>query len=233
MHVHSGGKPNLVPVLPPWTIGFKGFTNNSGTAGSPIITQLINKTEIREKVRQSRRALSASQRRMAAKNLLRNLRQFPHFQYSQHIAIYLTNDGEIDTSVLIQDLNRRGKTLYLPVLQPCKKGYLNFVRWHSYSRMTKNRFNIAEPVLETKDVISPTFLQLICMPLVAFDAQGNRLGMGGGFYDRSLAHMANAGNKPALLGLAYELQRVDHLPVEPWDIALDAIATDKQLYLFS
>lgn len=220
-------------VLPPWTIGFKGFTNNSGTAGSPIINQLMNKTEIRQKVRQSRRALSASQRRLAAHNLLRNLRQFSHFQHSQHIAIYLTNDGEIDTSILIKDLKQRGKTLYLPVMQPCKKGYLNFVRWHASTRMVKNRFNIAEPVAVKEEVIPTAFLELICLPLVAFDEQGNRLGMGGGFYDRSLAFMADAGNKPALLGLAYELQKIDSLPTEPWDIPLDAIATDKKLYLFS
>lgn len=170
---------------------------------------------------------------MAAQNLLKSLRRFPHFQHSQHIAIYLTNDGEIDTSILIEDLKKRGKTLYLPIMKPCTKGHLSFMRWHSYTQMTKNRFKIAEPVVVKEDVIPPALLQLICMPLVAFDEQGNRLGMGGGFYDRSLAFMASKGNKPALLGLAYELQKIDNLPTEPWDIALDAIATDKKLYLFN
>lgn len=174
-----------------------------------------------------------NERRAAAQNLLKNLRQFSHFQHSQHIAIYLTNDGEIDTNFIINDLKKRGKTLYLPVLQPHRKGFLSFVRWHSGSRMVKNRFNIFEPVLLKEDVIPTAFLQLICMPLVAFDKQGCRLGMGGGFYDRSLACMANTGNKPALLGLAYDLQCVDAVPSEPWDIPLDAIATDKKLYQFN
>ncbi len=172
---------------------------------------------------------------MAAQNLLKTLRQFPHFQYSQHIAIYLTNDGEIDTSILIEDLKKRGKTLYLPIMQPCTKGHLNFVRWHAATRMIKNKFNIAEPVAVKEDVIPTAFLELICMPLVAFDEQGNRLGMGGGFYDRTLAFMTQAcvGNKPALLGLAYEIQKIDSLPTESWDIPLDAIATDKKLYVFN
>lgn len=172
------------------------------------------------------------ERRTAAKNLLKNLRYFSHFQHSQHIAIYLTNDGEIDTSYIIEDLIKRGKTLYLPVLQPHKKGYLSFVRWHADSRMQKNRFNIPEPEFVKEDVIPTAFLQLICMPLVAFDKQGSRLGMGGGFYDRSLSFMTSAGNKPALLGLAYDLQRVEKIPAELWDIPLDAIATDKKLYSF-
>lgn len=186
-------------------------------------------------MRQSRRALSTGQRRLAAHNLLRNLRQFPHFQYSQHIALYLTNDGEIDTSVLINDLKRRGKTLYLPIMQPGKKGHLKFVRWHDTTRMIRNQFNIPEPQASIEDGIPTALLQLICMPLVAFDTEGNRLGMGGGYYDRSLAFMAEStvGNQPALLGLAYDFQKVERLPTEAWDIPLDAIATDQQLYWFT
>lgn len=193
----------------------------------------MNKTDLRKEVRRRRRALTSNQRQQAAFNLLRNLRHFPHFQSSQHIAIYLTNDGEIDTSVLIADLQKRGKTLYLPVLHPFKSGHLSFIRWHSATRMTTNKFNIPEPSFNSDEIIPTAMLQLICMPLVAFDEEGNRLGMGGGFYDRSLAFMQGQGNKPALLGLAYELQKTASIPAEPWDIPLDAIATDRKLYLFN
>src|SRR5690606_20410008 len=76
------------------------------------------------------------------------------------------------------------------------------------------------------------FVQLVCMPLVAFDQQGNRLGMGGGFYDRTLAFMHQPGQQPALLGCAYDWQKTTALAAEPWDIPLSAIATDQRLYRF-
>src|SRR5690554_4422779 len=119
----------------------------------------MNKTDLRKEVRRRRRALTPSQRQQAAFNLLRNLRHFPHFQSSQHIAIYLTNDGEIDTSVLIADLQKRGKTLYLPVLHPFKSGHLSFIRWHSATRMTTNKFNIPEPSFNSDEIIPTAMLQ--------------------------------------------------------------------------
>lgn len=193
----------------------------------------MNKSELRRQIRIQRRSLSPQHKRQAAQQLLHSLRQSKHFQHSQHIAIYITNDGEIDTSVLIKDLRQRGKTLYLPVVHPLRKGHLAFVRWQATQPMHKNRFGILEPQLNPAQSIPTAMLQLICMPLVAFDESGNRLGMGGGFYDRSLAFMHQQGNKPALIGLAYELQKVAQLPVEAWDIPLTAIATNQQLYQFN
>lgn len=197
------------------------------------MTQALDKQQLRRHIRRVRRKLGPLQRQQAALGLLHSLRHSPHFQHSQHIAIYLTNDGEIDTSLLIKDLRRRGKTLYLPALHPLRKGYLSFTHWHSKTPMLHNRFGIAEPEFQGARVMPTRFLDLICLPLVAFDEQGNRLGMGGGFYDRSLAFMHQSTQKPALIGLAYELQKVERLALEPWDIPLDAIATEKQLYLFS
>lgn len=190
------------------------------------------RASLRRQFRQQRRALSPTQRRLAALNLVKNLRQSRHFQHSQHIAVYLTNDGEIDTQYLIRDLRARGKTLYLPVLHPFRKGHLSFVRWCENTLMQYNKFGIPEPVWQPENTLSTQFIQLVCMPLVAFDEHGNRLGMGGGFYDRTLAFMRNSVQQPALIGLAYELQKVAQLPIEPWDVPLTAIATEQQLYRF-
>ena len=192
----------------------------------------LEKQQIRKAIRQKRRALSPQEKRLAAKNLLKNLRHSTHFQHSQHIAIYLTNAGEIDTGYLIEDLRKRGKTLYLPVLHPLRKGHLSFVRWSASTPMRTNRFGIAEPEFLPEQTIPARFLQLICMPLVAFDEQGHRLGMGGGFYDRTLAFMVEAKQRPQLIGLAYECQKIADLPLEPWDVPLTAIATERKLYQF-
>lgn len=193
----------------------------------------LDKTQLRQSIRHARRALSTTSRRQAAVGLLHSLRNSAHFQHSQHIGIYLTNDGEIDTSLLIKDLRQRGKTLYLPALHPLRKGHLSFTHWQAQTPMVNNRYGIAEPKFYRQRVIPARYLDLVCMPLVAFDSQGNRLGMGGGFYDRTLAFMRHSKQKPALIGLAYELQKVTDLPLEPWDVPLNGIATEKNFYTFS
>lgn len=217
-------------------LGFKAFIYDSGTAGSLAFSMpsvsIPGKPELRRLMRERRRHLSRAERRQAAQQLLHQLRQSRHFQHSRHIAVYLTNDGEIDTGPLIRDLQRRGKMLYLPVLHPLRKGHLSFLLWQRNTPMLRNRFGIAEPEFGRSRVMPVRYLQLICMPLVAFDAAGNRLGMGGGFYDRTLGAVRSAGQQPALLGCAYELQKVAQLPAESWDIPLTAIATEQHYYGF-
>lgn len=193
----------------------------------------MNKSDIRRLIRQRRNSLTRPQRRAAATQLLHTLRASRHFQYSRRIALYLTNDAEIDTSLLIRDLQRRGRDIFLPVLHPLRKGHLSFLPYARSTPMTRNRFGIAEPDFRRSKATPARFISLICMPLVAFDDKGNRLGMGGGFYDRTLMFMHRAGQKPALTGLAYELQKMDELPVESWDIAPDAVATERHYYRFS
>ena len=195
-------------------------------------TTMLSKPELRRQMRNQRRRLTQPQRRQAAAQLLHSLRHNRHFQYSRHIAVYLTNDGEIDTGPLIRDLQRRGKCLYLPVLHPLRQGHLSFLRWDRHTKLVKNRFGIREPVFGHSRSMPARFVQLVCMPLVAFDQQGNRLGMGGGFYDRTLAFMHQPGQQPALLGCAYDWQKTTALAAEPWDIPLSAIATDQRLYRF-
>lgn len=185
---------------------------------------------IRRSIRQQRNQLSRSFRQQASRHLLRSLRQSPSFAFAKRIAIYLTNDAEIDTAVLLKDLQQRQRHIFLPVLHPLRKGHLSFIHYQRTTRMSRNRFGISEPDFRHSKSVSARFISLICMPLVAFDEQGNRLGMGGGFYDRTLAFMHQPGPRPALIGLAYELQKQPALPCEPWDIPLAAVATEKRLY---
>jgi len=203
--------------------------------GAPSYTAIrrpMTKAEIRRQMRTKRRSLTASQRRQASQRLLHSLRHSPRFQFSRRVAVYLTNDSEIDTAVFIRDLQKRGKQLFLPVLHPLRKGHLSFLPYRRNTPMQTNRFGIAEPDFRRWRAVPARYLDLVCMPLVAFDNAGNRLGMGGGFYDRTLAFMHRPGNKPALIGCAFECQQTESLPAEPWDIPLSAIATEQQLHLF-
>ncbi|MCT6700334.1 5-formyltetrahydrofolate cyclo-ligase [Rheinheimera sp. 4Y26] len=194
---------------------------------------------IRQQVRKLRNALSAEQQQQAAQLLVGQMLQLPQVKNATAIALYLSNDAELDTSPLIQALWQAGKQIYLPVLHPFVPGYLIFQRYQQDTPMKLNRFQIPEPVLNCVDIIPVAALDVICTPLVAFDAQGNRLGMGGGFYDRTLAQLETTtpGNShgltaatPVLIGLAHQCQQVANIPVEAWDIPLPIIATPGQIF---
>ncbi|PKL97099.1 MAG: 5-formyltetrahydrofolate cyclo-ligase [Gammaproteobacteria bacterium HGW-Gammaproteobacteria-9] len=184
-------------------------------------------------MRQARRQLTPAQQRLAARRLYRQLAQHPLFRRARHIALYLPNDGEIDPRPLLHAAQRRGKATYLPVLNPWPRTRMVFQRIEPGERLRRNRFGIPEPVIRTARQRRVWALDLLLMPLVGFDGNGGRLGMGGGFYDRSLAYraMRKKSHKPTLLGLAHECQRVDQLPLESWDVALQATVTDQGWYV--
>lgn len=179
-------------------------------------------------MRRRRRGLSSQQQRQAAIGLGKHLHYGREFRRARRVALYLANDGEINPIPTIQALWKRGVGVYLPVLHPLYKGKLVFVRFDRDSAMQPNRYGIAEPVYQHGHAIAARFLDVIALPLVAFDEQGQRLGMGGGYYDRTLAFTRSQGKRPYLIGCAHECQKFDALPAADWDIPLNAIATDRR-----
>jgi 5-formyltetrahydrofolate cyclo-ligase len=116
----------------------------------------------------------------------------------------------------------------LPVLSKTKEKPLEFVLYRLGDKMRLNRYNILEPV--DAQGISTEELDLVILPLVGFDERGNRLGMGGGYYDATFSFLLNRNrSKPFMLGLGYEDQRVDELPTDSWDIQLNGILTERRL----
>lgn len=197
-----------------------------------IAAEGLTRPALRRKLREARRALSPAQQRLAARRLYRQLAQHPLFRRARHIALYLPNDGEIDPGLLLREAQRRGKATYLPVLNPWPRTRMVFQRISHGERLWPNRFGIHEP-RRCPDRQRPVWaLDLLLMPLVGFDEQGGRLGMGGGFYDRSLAYrsMRKKGHKPTLLGLAHDCQKVDRLTLASWDVPLQATVTDQRWY---
>ncbi len=197
-----------------------------------IAAEGLSRPALRRKLRHARRQLTPAQQRLAARRLYRQLTHHAQFRRARHIALYLPNDGEIDPRLLLQAAQRRGKATYLPVLNPWPRTRMVFQRIKPGERLRRNRFGILEPVIRTARQRRVWALDLLLMPLVGFDGNGGRLGMGGGFYDRSLAYraMRKKSHKPTLLGLAHECQRVDRLPLESWDVALQATVTDQGWY---
>ncbi|XHI05099.1 5-formyltetrahydrofolate cyclo-ligase [Enterobacter hormaechei] len=140
----------------------------------------------------------------------------------------LSFDGELDTQPLIDQLWRAGKKVYLPVLHPFSPGNLLFLHYHPHSELVVNRLKITEPKLDVRDVLPLSGLDVLITPLVAFDEQGQRLGMGGGFYDRTLQNWQQYGLQP--VGYAHDCQGVEALPVEKWDVPLPAVVTPSKTW---
>ncbi len=188
--------------------------------------------QLRKQLRQRRRQLTKAQQHAAAANLCRQLTRQPLFARSRHIALYLANDGEIDPAFIVNAAWKLGKRCYLPVLQPGQDNRLWFIRYQPNTPLIKNRFGILEPRAQYRRAFSAKYLDLVLMPLVGFDDNGARMGMGGGFYDRTFAFKAESTIRPPyLLGLAHECQRVEQLELASWDIPLNAIATDQRLIM--
>jgi 5-formyltetrahydrofolate cyclo-ligase len=186
-----------------------------------------SRTELRRTLRTRRRALRPAQQQQAARQLAQRLPRLPEWRQARHIALYWPNDGEIDPRPLAA-LAQPHQHLYLPVLHAFPASTLRFVRWSPRQRMAKNRFGIPEPRQGQRRLAHR--MDVILLPLVGFDAQGNRLGMGGGFYDRTLAFL-HRGRHPAplLIGLAHDCQQVAHLDTAPWDIPLHGIVTSTRV----
>lgn len=192
----------------------------------------LSRPALRRLLRQQRRQLSPLQQKKAARALYRQLAQHPLFRRARHLALYLPNDGEIDPRPLLREAQRRGKATYLPVLNAWPRTRMAFQRLMPGERLVRNRFRIEEPRTNKARQRPVWTLDLVLMPLVGFDEEGGRLGMGGGFYDRSLAYRSRRkqGQKPTLLGLAHECQKVDRLPLASWDVRLQGTVTDGGWY---
>ncbi|WP_460150409.1 5-formyltetrahydrofolate cyclo-ligase [Pseudomonas sp. H2_A10] len=193
----------------------------------------LSRPHLRRMLRKARRALTPSEQRKAAHDLYRQLAQHPLFRRAKHISLYLPTDGEIDPRLLLGAAQRRGKATYLPVLSAWPRTKMVFQRVRPGEKLLPNRFRILEPRGNAKCQRQVWALDLVLLPLVGFDESGGRLGMGGGFYDRSLAYLARRQRwrKPTLLGLAHECQKVNRLAQASWDVPLAGTVTDKRWYV--
>jgi 5-formyltetrahydrofolate cyclo-ligase len=148
----------------------------------------------------------------------------PIFQTSHHVACYVSVGQEVDTHRLIVSALAMGKQVYVPVTQ--KKGVMHFQEISGLDELRPVRFGLLEPVYQAEKVVRPDDLDLVIVPGIAFDRQGNRLGFGGGFYDRFLAQCA-----ATTVGLAYAFQVIDAVPAENHDVQMDGVVTEGEVIL--
>ncbi len=179
----------------------------------------------RQAIKQQRAALSPEVIAADSQAIAFKVFTLPDYLQADNIACYVAHRGEVDAQYIWDNAWQQKKSVFLPVLDPNRANHLVFVSYQRGDTLIANRFGILEPDMTAHTLIDPKALDVMIMPLLAFDAQGNRLGMGAGFYDRTLAFMRERLEKPKLIGLAYDFQQVDQILPEPWDIKLDCVIT--------
>lgn len=187
------------------------------------------RTRLRRELRTRRRAIPAAERIAAAQSLAQRLLELPFAPTCGHVAGYWAMDGEI--ALHAWQLQLPPALVYcLPVLGPDER--LRFAPWRPGDALATNRFGIPEPDVPASSLLEPGALSLVVVPLVGFDASGQRLGMGGGWYDRSFAFRAADAPPPWLVGAAFAAQRCeDGIPRKPWDVTLDAVCSDRDTFI--
>ncbi len=184
---------------------------------------------IRRHCRAARQALTAGQQRAHAEAVARQVVCLRWLQRARRIGFYHASDGELNPAIIAERLSKR--QWHLPVLRRLKPNRLWFARYRRGDVLIANRYRIGEPA-PARRRLSAMQLDVLLVPVVAFDATGQRLGMGGGFYDRTLSALRSrhSWRRPKLIGLAHELQRIDALSPRPWDVRLDVIVTEAGCY---
>ena len=192
------------------------------------------KTDLRRALRNRRNRLTPEEQRLAARKLAAKVVGMRLYRASRRIACYLPIDGEIDPCFIIEHIHRMRKICYLPAISRLSHDRLWFAKNQDGTELVRNRYGVLEPDVKTRDLVRARELDLILMPLVGFDDHGNRLGMGAGFYDHTLAFLRQrkGWRKPHIIGLAYDFQRINGIEADPWDVPLQGVVTDQAVYIY-
>ena len=184
---------------------------------------------LRRELRARRRAIPAAARIAAAEALAQRLLSLPFAPLQGFVAGYWAMDGEIALHAWQLRLPR-GCTYCLPVLH--EDGTLRFAPWRAGEPLGSNRHGIPEPAVDASALLPAESMAFVVAPLVGFDATGHRLGMGGGWYDRTFAFRRERATQPHLVGAAFAVQQVDSVFPEEWDMPLDALCTERDSLRF-
>ena len=186
---------------------------------------------IRSNIQNLREKLPKEEQLIRSRNICQMILNSGILNDAKHIAIYLPVRGEADPTFLQHFQELSEKIFYLPVLSEEHKNHLEFARYDENTIMKLNRFKIPEPDTNSTEVITdPKQLDAVIMPMVAIDNSGNRIGMGGGFYDRTYAFRKKQACKPDLIAFAYNFQLIERQTPQAWDVPADAIALENKYF---
>ena len=183
----------------------------------------------RRRLRELRLALAPRQRAAAERAIRATLERLGVFRPGGHVALYLPMPGEVDLRPCLAVARRRGTRVYVPRIVSHRQRRMLFAPWTDGGSRRTNAFGIVEPghAGGARPVVG---LDVVVLPLLGFDARGNRLGMGAGYYDRALRRRLGSGRawpRPRLVGVAYACQQLPVIPASPWDVPLDLVVTER------
>jgi 5-formyltetrahydrofolate cyclo-ligase len=187
----------------------------------------------RRRLRELRLTLGPAERASADRAIRATLERLGVFRRGAHVALYLPMRGEVDVRPCLEAARRLGWHVYVPRIVSRRRRQMLFAPWNAGAARRTNAFGILEPdsAAGTRPVIG---LDAVVLPLVGFDSDGNRLGMGAGFYDRALRRRLDrsaAWRRPRLIGVAYACQQLPAIPASPWDVPLDVVVTERGVIL--
>ena len=184
-----------------------------------------SKNELRRKFRALRRNLDPLQREARDRSINDCVVSLIADTGAKSVSAFLAFDGEPDLRPALDQLSRSGVMLVLPAIvnDAAGKKTLEFRRWHPGAQVSRNSFGIDEP--DPQQPVHVREIDVLLIPLVAWDPRGNRLGMGAGYYDHALAALGNSG-RPRRIGVGYSIQRTDELNAQPWDVRLHEVITE-------
>jgi 5-formyltetrahydrofolate cyclo-ligase len=194
------------------------------------------KSKLRKQLRAKRRSLPAAEHALRSRRAAAHIAALPAFRSGARVAVYLPFDGETATAALFRAARRRGVRLYVPVVVDLRHRRIRFLPFSTRTR--RGVFGISVPDHGNRRAVrwlEPRWFDLIVVPLVGADRHGRRLGMGGGFYDRALAFRRHrrCWPGPRLVGFGFDCQVAESVFAEPWDVRLDALATESGIEIFS
>lgn len=190
-----------------------------------------DKKILRRRMRSERQTLQPDNIAAAAQAAAAHLIQLPAFLDATTVGCYYATDGEIDPAPLAHIAAKLGKSLFLPVCPLAHATPLSFYPYAPGDTLVPAHHDIHEPETQGRTPIAPEDLDLVLVPMVAFDENGERIGRGAGHFDVTFAFkQARSVKRPVLMGLAYEFQKVPPIAPNPWDVPMDFVATEKTLY---
>jgi 5-formyltetrahydrofolate cyclo-ligase len=197
-----------------------------------VIFKMFYKPEIRKAIRARRKNLDPLAIQQASLQVAAQLIHSSRLIESKHIGYYLPHENEIDPYHIISRTQYQDKLLYLPVVDPADNKTLTFYSFNIEEKLQLNRYGILEPFIENKKPFDILQLDIVFVPLVCFDEYCNRIGRGAGYYDRTFAFIKDSiiSQRPYLIGLGYEFQKIEKIVPSAWDIPLDMVVTEREIY---
>lgn len=198
------------------------------TGSRRLSTTQDARSELRQRMAERRRALGPPARMGAAQGLRRSLETLPAFVEAERLAGYWACRGELPLNLALAAAALRGQAIHLPRIVGPRQ--LQFAPWKLGDEVEPNRYGIPEPVVSL-GLLEPRQMDMVLLPLLAFDRHGHRIGYGGGFYDASFAFLREAPRpaRPLLVGVGYAFQACEAIEPAEWDVRLDYVATDNEL----